>query len=50
MAEGACKWPHAAKSTSTSIANKYAVDTSKIKGESEDDRNATAGATAGVTG
>ena len=28
----------------------YAVDTSKIKGESENDKNATAGATAGVTG
>ena len=28
----------------------YAVDTSKITGESERDRNATAGATAGVTG
>lgn len=28
----------------------YAVDTSKITGESENDRNATAGATAGVTG
>ena len=28
----------------------YAVDTSKIKGESESDKNATAGATAGVTG
>lgn len=28
----------------------YAIDTSKITGESEDDKNATAGATAGVTG
>jgi Nitroreductase family len=28
----------------------YAVDMSKIKGESESDKNATAGATAGVTG
>lgn len=28
----------------------YAVDTSKIEGESESDKNATAGATAGVTG
>jgi len=28
----------------------YAVDMSKIKGESENDKNATAGATAGVTG
>lgn len=28
----------------------YAVDMAKIKGESENDKNATAGATAGVTG